>query len=115
MSGILKKKTGIIDLPIGRKEGSMIERCIDFNCGKTSITHYKVLNEFDKDATLIEVHLITGRTHQIRVHTASICHPIVGDTLYGSKSGIKNGQALHSYRINCIHPISNESLSFIAI
>ena len=109
----MEEKSGTINFPIGRKENSIIERCIDFENGKPSITHYKVLKEFD-EYSLLECKLETGRTHQIRVHTASIGHPILGDTLYGNESKIVNRQALHSYKINCIHPITKEKLFFVA-
>ena len=56
----------------------------------------------------------TGRTHQIRVHTAYIGHPILGDSLYGKESNLINRQALHAYKVEFIHPITNKQLSFIA-
>ena len=82
--GHLENKTGTINKPIARKEGSIIERCISAN-GKQSITHYEVLKEYD-DFSLVKCMLETGRTHQIRVHFASIGHPLLGDRLYGKKS-----------------------------
>ena len=71
----LKEKSGTINLPIARKQGSIIERCIDKN-GKPSITHYEVLEEFE-DYSLVKCKLETGRTHQIRVHMAAIGHPLL--------------------------------------
>lgn len=76
VEGLLKQKIGTIDLPIGRKNGSIIERCIIQNNGQPSITHYEVLQEF-QNYSLIKCLLETGRTHQIRVHMANICHPIL--------------------------------------
>lgn len=108
----LDKKEGLIDFPIARKEGSIIERCIDKK-GQKSITHYHVMKEF-KDYSFVQCRLETGRTHQIRVHMQAIGHPIIGDTLYGKKSPFINRQALHSYKINCIHPVSKKELNFIA-
>lgn len=108
--GILDNKLGKIDLPISRKQNSIIERCINEN-GKQSITHYKVVQEFE-DYSLIKCKLETGRTHQIRVHFSAIGHPLLGDTLYGEKSNLINRQALHSYKINLIHPVSKENISF---
>ena len=85
-TGIFDKKEGTINAPIGRKENSIIERCVCSN-GQEGITHYKVLNDYDNYSELL-VTLETGRTHQIRVHTAFAGHPILGDTLYGSKSSL---------------------------
>lgn len=82
--GKLKNLHGVIDLPIGRKKDSIIERCIDFENGQSSVTHYEVLHYFENtNETLVKCNLITGRTHQIRVHFSSIGHPLVGDSLYG--------------------------------
>ena len=106
------RNLGSINLPIARKQGSIIERCIDVN-GQKSITHYHVIKEFT-DYSLVQCQLETGRTHQIRVHMQVIGNPIVGDTLYGTKSPFIDRQALHSYQIQCIHPVTKEKLNFIA-
>ncbi len=106
VSGILKEKTGTINLPISRKDGSIIERCISEN-GQTAITDYSVIKELN-NMSVIKCVLQTGRTHQIRVHFSAIGHPLIGDSLYGSKSDLINRQALHSYHISFIHPISNK-------
>ena len=111
VNGFLEQKTGRIDLPIARKKDSIIERCIDKNNGQHSVTHYEVMKEFS-NYSLVKCKLETGRTHQIRVHMAAIGHPLLGDTLYGMKSELINRQALHSYRISCVHPISKESIVF---
>lgn len=109
--GKLSKSEGTIDLPIGRKEGSIIERCVDFENGQNSITNYSVVEyREDIDCSVVKCHLVTGRTHQIRVHFSSIGHPLVGDTLYGSKednSGT-DGQMLHCYCVNFVHPVSGQ-------
>ena len=111
VNGILEQKIGTIDLPIARKKYSIIERCIDKNNGQPSVTHYEVMKEFS-NYSLVKCKLETGRTHQIRVHMAAIGHPLLGDTLYGTESSLINRQALHSYRISCIHPVYKESLIF---
>ena len=108
--GIFDKKSDTIDLPIARKENSIIERCVSKN-GQRSITHYKVLNEFD-GFSLVKCVLETGRTHQIRVHMSYIGHPLLGDTLYGHSSSLINRQALHCYKIEFIHPVYKNNLWF---
>lgn len=112
VEGLMDKKEGKIDLPIARKEGSIIERCID-TYGQKSVTHYKLIQEFE-NYSLVQCKLETGRTHQIRVHMNAIGHPILGDTLYGNVSDLVNRQALHSYQIECIHPVTKNKLNFIA-
>ena len=108
--GKLNNLKSTIDLPISRKENSIIERCVNSN-GQKSITHYEVLKEY-KDFSLIKCKLETGRTHQIRVHFSYIGHPLLGDTLYGTKSELINRQALHSCYIEFIHPITNMLIQF---
>lgn len=110
VEGKLDNKIGTIDAPISRKEDSIIERKID-STGFDSITHYKVRKEF-YDYSLVEFSLETGRTHQIRVHTKYINHPLLGDTLYGEESPLITRQALHSYYISFIHPILNKKVNF---
>ena len=112
VDGFFKEKSGSIDLPISRKQGSIIEREVNQN-GKKSVTHYTVLNEFD-NYSLVHCILETGRTHQIRVHMQAIGHPILGDTLYGKKSDLISRQALHSSKTECIHPVTKNKLTFIA-
>lgn len=110
VNGILNKKSGIVDAPIARKKNSIIERCVDNN-GAYAITEYSVIKEF-KNMSLVYLHLQTGRTHQIRVHMAHMGHPIVGDSLYGTKSDLINRQALHACKVTFIHPISKEYVNF---
>lgn len=105
------KRSGILNFPIARKENSIIERCVS-DIGQNAITHYEVLKEFS-DYSLIECKLETGRTHQIRVHFAYIGHPLLGDSLYNLDSDINvliNHQALHSYKMEFIHPVSNANI-----
>jgi len=108
--GHLKNKKGTIDKPIARKQNSIIERCIDEN-GKRAITHYEVIEEFE-NYSLVKCILETGRTHQIRVHFASIGHPLLGDSLYGEKSDLVDGQALTCTKLSFIHPVSNKKVEF---
>lgn len=108
--GILKNKKGTINAPIARKENSIIERCVSED-GQAAITHYEVLQEFE-EYSLVKCTLETGRTHQIRVHMAYIGHPLLGDSLYGTNAPSLIGrQALHSYKMNFIHPVSNKKIS----
>lgn len=109
--GILKEKQGTISLPIARKQGSIIEREINNISGQPAITFYDVVKEFD-NYSLVHCKLKTGRTHQIRVHMKAIGHPIVGDSLYGNSSPLIARQALHSYKIECIHPVTKKLLKF---
>lgn len=108
VDGIFDKDCGTINLKIDRKENSIIERCISEN-GQSAITHYKVIKAFDT-FSLVKCTLETGRTHQIRLHMSAIGHPLLGDTLYGIESDLINRQALHSYKMNFIHPITNKKV-----
>ena len=101
---------GTIDAPIGRAADSTIERQVDFANGESAVTHYERLDTYHS-YSLIELHLETGRTHQIRVHMSAIGHPLLGDTLYGTSSSLINRQALHSYKISFIHPITKQILT----
>lgn len=96
---------GIIEAPIARKESSIIERCVDYERGKHAKTAYEVLASYSNH-TLLKVRLFTGRTHQIRVHLASIGHPLVNDNLYGTP-GPQARHALHAYRLAFKHPVSD--------
>jgi 23S rRNA pseudouridine1911/1915/1917 synthase len=102
--GHFDNKQGTIDAPIARKENSIIERCVSED-GKKAITQYEVLQEFE-NLSLVKCKLLTGRTHQIRVHMAYIGHPLLGDTMYGKPSNLINRQALHSFKISFIHPVT---------
>jgi len=102
---------GVIDAPIGRLDGSTIERCIDWDNGERAITNYRVIDRNGKYA-LVSFRLETGRTHQIRVHMKYMGHPLVGDCLYNPNSTIMSRQALHSRRIDFVHPITMEEMVF---
>ena len=110
--GILESKSGTLNFSIARKEGSIIERTVSSD-GDSAITHYDVVKEFN-NLSLVHIVLETGRTHQIRVHFSYIGHPILGDTLYGSHSEIINRQALHSYKLTFIHPVTKKVVSLEA-
>jgi 23S rRNA pseudouridine1911/1915/1917 synthase len=110
LTGILNEKKGTLSFPIARKTNSIIERCIDFSIGQVAITHFDVIKEFDSSYSLVHFELDTGRTHQIRVHSAYIGHPILGDSLYGNHSDKISRQALHSYKVSFYHPITNEKI-----
>lgn len=112
----LKNNEGTIDAPIGRHPVERKRMSINKKNGKVAITHYKVLDRLNNKFNCVECRLETGRTHQIRVHMASIHHPLVGDTIYGpSKDSFDiNGQALHARVLGFIHPTTNKYLEFEA-
>lgn len=103
-------ENGTIELPIGRKEGSVIERCIDEN-GSKAITHYERL-KYENGYSLAQVQLETGKTHQIRLHMRAIGHPLPGDILYNPKFDVIERHALHSWKLEFPHPITKEMLYF---
>ncbi len=105
VKGNFKEKSGVINLPIMRKQGET--KMTISVAGREAITHYKVLETIGP-YSLLEISLETGRTHQIRVHFTYIGHPLVGDPMYGGKASKEialNRQFLHSYEIRFIHPI----------
>lgn len=113
--GALKDDEGVIDEPIGRNPKDRKKMAVNYNNGKSAVTHYKVLTQF-KDFTHIECRLETGRTHQIRVHMASIGHPLLGDAVYGpAKCPYKlQGQTLHAGILGFVHPRTGEYMEFSA-
>ena len=100
-----------IDLPIGRVDGSTIERCIDFEQGEHAITHYQRLATKNGNS-LISLNLETGRTHQIRVHMKAIGHPLLGDGIYNPFDQSLPRQALHSYQLSFPHPVTGTICQF---
>ena len=114
--GVLKEDEGTVDAPIGRHPVERKKMSINYQNGKNAVTHYRVLNRF-RQYTHVECRLETGRTHQIRVHMASIRHPLLGDAVYGPArcpiSGLC-GQTLHAGILGFIHPRTGEYMEFPA-
>ena len=106
--GDIKEEEGTIDKPIGRHPNDRKKMAVNEH-GKRAVTHFKVLKRFGK-YTYISCKLETGRTHQIRVHMASIGHPLLGDEVYSNRPcPFKlNGQCLHAMTLGFIHPRSKE-------
>ena len=107
---------GSVDAPIGRNPNDRKKMAVNYKNGKEAVTHYHILQTFSK-FTYIECQLETGRTHQIRVHMASLGHPILGDDVYGpSKCPYKHliGQTLHAMTLGFIHPATKEYVEFTA-
>ena len=101
---------GTIDLPIGRREGSAVERCIDEN-GAKAVTHYERL-KYNNGHSLAKVSLETGKTHQIRLHMRAIGHPLPADVLYNPNFQVIRRHALHSWKLEFEHPITKEKMYF---
>ena len=115
--GELEQEEGTIDQPIGRHPNDRKKMAVNYQNGKRAVTHYRVLQRF-KGYTYIECVLETGRTHQIRVHMASIGHPLLGDELYGNPKNLAmkglQGQTLHAMVIGFVHPSTHEYMEFEA-
>lgn len=109
----LVPESGTIEAPIGRVDGSTIERHIDEINGEYACTHYKRL-QYTNGYSLVSLKLATGRTHQIRVHMKHIGHPLPGDFLYNPDYSVIQRQALHSHRLEFIHPITHKKMEFTA-
>ena len=113
--GNFKQSEGTVEAPIGRHPTDRKKMAIVPD-GRTACTHWTVLEPL-RGATLIEARLTTGRTHQIRVHMASIGHPVLGDPVYGPKKSpypVEGGQLLHAFRIGFVHPTTGEEMLFEA-
>lgn len=113
--GVLKDDEGTINAPIGRDKKDRKKMAVNEVNGKNAITHYRVLERF-REYTYIECRLETGRTHQIRVHMASIGHPLLGDEVYTNRKCPYQltGQTLHAYILGFVHPRSNEYIETTA-
>ncbi|EHI59445.1 RluA family pseudouridine synthase [Hungatella hathewayi] len=113
--GVVKEDEGTVDAPIGRHPVDRKKMSINEKNGREAVTHYRVLERF-RQFTYIECRLETGRTHQIRVHMASIHHPLLGDAVYGpAKCPYKlQGQTLHAGVLGFVHPETGEYMEFEA-
>lgn len=114
--GVIKEDEGTVDAPIGRHPVERKKMSISYNNGREAVTHYKVLRRF-RQYTHVECRLETGRTHQIRVHMASIHHPLLGDAVYGPARcpipGLQ-GQTLHAGVLGIRHPRTGAYMEFTA-
>lgn len=111
--GKMKEDSGVIEKPIGRSKTDRKKMAVDPE-GRWAKTEWRVLRQ-DADRALLDVHIITGRTHQIRVHMASIGHPVLGDPLYGHKHMPAAPRLmLHAYSLSFTHPATGERMTFTA-
>lgn len=114
--GVLKQEEGTVSAPIGRDPIERKKMAVNYKNGKDAVTHYRVLQRFSA-YTYIECRLETGRTHQIRVHMASIGHPLLGDSVYGPKKcpfPQLEGQTLHAMVLGFVHPATKTYVETIA-
>lgn len=111
--GSVTPRSGTIKAPLARKEGTIIERTVDWERGETAITHYQVQEE-KNGHSLVSLRLETGRTHQIRIHMKYLGFPLIGDYLYNPDMEYMTRQALHSHRIAFMHPITGKPMEFTA-
>lgn len=113
VEGEMRETEGLIDRPIGRSPRDRKKMAVTEN-GRPSQTEWLVLERL-KNATLLDVHILTGRTHQIRVHMQAVHHPVAGDPLYGLKGGVRAPRLmLHAHTIAFSHPRTGERLQFTA-
>ncbi|HBR02261.1 MAG TPA: RNA pseudouridine synthase [Ruminiclostridium sp.] len=115
VDGVIKEDSGKISAPIGRHPTNRKKMSVNRLNGKPAITHYTVLERF-RGYTHLQLSLETGRTHQIRVHMASLGHPVTGDTVYGKACSLMDteGQALHARYLKLTHPVTGERMIFEA-
>ena len=111
--GSVTPSEGTIQAPLGRKEGTINERTVDWEHGEDAVTHYKVVKEANGHS-LVSLRLETGRTHQIRIHMKYLGYPLIGDYLYNPDMEYMTRQALHSHHMEFTHPITGEHMSFTA-
>ena len=113
--GVIKENHGTINMPIGRDKRNRQKMAVTRENSKEAITNFDVVKRY-KEHTLVECHLLTGRTHQIRVHMSYIEHPVEGDPLYGGRSYKKlydGGQLLTAIKLKLIHPRSKKEMEFV--
>ena len=111
--GVIKENSGTVEMPIGRDKKDRQKMAVTKE-GKPAITHFVVVERF-KDHTLVKCQLVSGRTHQIRVHMSAIGYPVEGDPLYAGKNYdklYKNGQLLVAYKLKLIHPTTKKEMVF---
>ena len=110
--GNLREDAGTVDAPIGRHPVDRKKMCVAPEGGRPAVTHWTVLGRY-QGATHVQCRLETGRTHQIRVHMASIGHPLLGDVVYGAKKPVPGlaGQCLHARRLSFLHPRTGERVT----
>lgn len=111
VNGVIENAEGEINAPIGRSEKDRQTMTVTPKNSKEAITEFKVLERYS-DATLLDVELKTGRTHQIRVHMKYINHPVINDNKYNKKIIDDSGQYLHAYFLSFIHPTTKERMQF---
>ena len=111
--GTWPQTTGTLTFPLARDPKAECRFRVDEN-GRPAITEYTVLKQY-RDFALVKFHLLTGRTHQIRVHCASIGHPLLGDALYRGPTGLLSRQALHAWKISFHHPRTGTELSLTVL
>lgn len=113
--GVIKENHGTINMPIGRDKRNRQKMAVTKENSKEAITNFDVIKRYSNN-TLVECHLLTGRTHQIRVHMAYIEHPVEGDPLYGGRSYKKlysGGQLLTAVKLKLVHPRSKKEMEFV--
>ncbi len=111
--GAVTPSCGTVTAPLGRKPGSIIERCVDFENGESAVTHYRVIGQKNGHSLLL-LTLETGRTHQIRIHMKHLGFPLVGDSLYNPDMEWISRQALHAARLVFCHPMTGKEMEFKA-
>jgi 23S rRNA pseudouridine1911/1915/1917 synthase len=117
VKGLIDEDEAKIDAPLGRDPKNPLKFAVVGSGGKEAVTFFKVLKRFPKnECTLVSCRLMTGRTHQIRVHMDYIGHPVIGDPLYGTgnRKIYSKGQLLHAYKLTFVHPRTNKEVSFEA-
>ena len=111
--GVIKENRGTLEMPIGRDKKDRQKMAV-VKEGKPAVTHFQVIERF-RDHTLVKCQLVSGRTHQIRVHMSAIGHPVEGDPLYAGKNYdkiYKNGQLLVAFKLKLIHPTTKKEMVF---